>query len=362
MQKKIWGSVVFALGLMSCASPQPRPVAVAPVFVSPMMIGDGEGDGHALKIAQASRRIQKNFRALKMEANRIQNKKWRELALVILETPVFSVGEGRKNSAPEIIHQLIDHQLISPSARADAFFPMHAPQPFLSAPGSFWSLHHAYPGGLVDHTLTNLKLALSIEKSWRADYPLQKLDDDLIRLAVIWHDSAKAWVDHWQSDGSANKSEGDPIANTGAHHIWGIAEAIYRGLPPQFSVILASAHSPPSGSDKIKVIHYLQAAAIIAGKPYADAGLTTDGTDLADPAPLESFLHHLSDHDYVATEVSLAFVRLQIEANRKAKNQKIDFWREDQILAEYGDLALYQQYLSGGKVALEKILNQMVDN
>jgi hypothetical protein len=178
----------------------------------------------------------------------------------------------------------------------------------------------------------------------------------MLRLAPIWHDSAKAMTVAWQDDGSASRSEGSPIAGTGAHHIWGVAEAVYRGMDPRFVVILASAHNPAHGPEKAELLKYLRAASIIAGKPYAAAGLNEDGTDLANPCPLEGYLDHLSDHDYVAGEVSMAVMRNLLDKNlRNFDGSAPDFWAEDALLAGRGDLNLYQAYLAGGEAAIRAL-------
>jgi hypothetical protein len=308
-------------------------------------------EAKAEQIARASPRVIKNYRELVHQAHLIQNSAYREAALEILKRPRFSVVEGRKAHESEIIAHLIAAGLYQSTVNPPALFPTHRPMDFIAAPASFWSQHHTYPGGLVYHTLTNLRIGLGIEKAWSKDYGLRSLDLDLIRLAVIWHDSAKTMTITWNENGTASPSEGDPIANTGAHHIWGIAEALYRGMSPRFVVTLASAHNSALAPDKTQLLGYLRAGAIIAGKPFSAAGLTGDGSDLSSPAPLESFLHHLSDHDFIAAQITLPFIRAKLDTIT-AQNGKPDYWAEDRIFSDHGDIELYQSYLRDGEIAL----------
>jgi hypothetical protein len=307
----------------------------------------------AKNIAESSQRVRANYQALIREANLIKNPSYRQAALEILDRPRFSVIEGRKAHDSEITAQLIQEGLYAPTVNPPALFPIHDPMDFIAAPASFWSQHHTYPGGLVDHTLTNLRIGLGIERSWSKDYGFGTLDLDLIRLAVIWHDSAKTMTIAWNDDGTASPSEGDPIANTGAHHIWGVAEALYRNMSPRFVVTLASAHNSALPPDKLQLLGYLRAGAIIAGKPYSAAGLANDGTDLVEPAPLESFLHHLSDHDFVAAQVSLPFIRAKLDKLTSKKGIP-DYWAEDRIFSDHGDIQLYQLFLVEGESALTR--------
>jgi hypothetical protein len=347
---------LFATGLLAFTAMQSCSTPVSQLQRKVANVGavdDGAAEAKAQKIAENSLRVTANYEALIHEANLIRNSSYRIAALEILARPRFSVIDGRKAQESEITAQLVSAGLYQPTSTPPTLFPIHRPMPFIAAPASFWSQHHTYPGGLVFHTLTNLRIGLGIEKSWSKDYGFGDLDLDLIRLAVIWHDSAKTMTIAWNEDGTASPSEGDPIANTGAHHIWGVAEAIYRGMTPRFVVVLASAHNSALPPDKIQLLGYLQAGAIIAGKPFSAAGLTDDGTDLASPAPLESFLHHLSDHDFVAAQVTLPFIRAKLDLLTQ-QNGSPDYWAEDRIFAEHGDIELYESFLREGNTALEQ--------
>jgi hypothetical protein len=198
--------------------------------------------------------------------------------------------------------------------------------PFLAATAGG---HHTYPGGLVDHTLFNLRSGLALAADYAHTYGIQ-LDEDLVRAAAIRHDAAKTWTIRWNDDGTLAR-EGQ-IAGTGAHHILGVAEMLARGWPARAVVSLASAHSPPHPGDELAaLLRYLRAAAIIAGKTYAEAGLSEDGKSLAEPAPIEAFVNHLSDHDYVLTETTA----------QAAAGEPADRWARAAELAREPDVVRY---------------------
>jgi hypothetical protein len=81
------------------------------------------------------------------------------------------------------------------------------------------------------------------------------------------------------------------------------------------------------------LIGYLKAAAIVAGKPFEQAGLNHAGDALLSPAPIESFVHHLSDHDWVVTQVS------------QEKQGPPFGWDQDKNLSRTGDLKLYEELI-----------------
>ena len=107
-------------------------------------------------------------------------------------------------------------------------------------------------------------------------------------------------------------------SRTGGHHMMSIAEAMKRGLPPEFVITQASAHSAPTSGNEYKVVNWLRTAAILAQiDPVASGYLTVDGQNrfrlpalrqLANGVNLnangqtnllsEYALHNLSDADF----------------------------------------------------------------
>ena len=305
----------------------------------------------AEQIALSSPLARMHWNELHVEARRIRDPLLRETSLEILEKPKFQLAEKRRGDSQKIRAKLLELGLLDPKTEPKELIPNHEPMPFVAAPASFWTQHHTYPGGLVFHTLTNLRTGTFIAQNWFWIYHV-RLNSDLIRAATIWHDSAKTWTLEWQPDGTVSRSEGQ-IAGTGAHHVLAVAEAVLRGMPAEFVVTLASAHNPAHpGAGLEELISYLKAASILAGKGYSSAGLSEDGTRLAAPAPLESYVNHLSDHDWVVTEVSLARTREALQALSPAPTA----WEMDELFATYGDLKVYQEFLFKGSEGLKVLL------
>jgi hypothetical protein len=125
------------------------------------------------------------------------------------------------------------------------------------------------------------------------------LDRDVVLAAQLLHDLHKPWVFQWQTDASSLPEY--TIAGTGGHHILGIAESLFRGLPPDVVVAQASAHDHPgTPEDEAKVVGYLRAGAIIAGiNPIRAGVLAHDGATVSLPRKIEGFVTHLGDHDWI---------------------------------------------------------------
>ncbi|MFC5519667.1 hypothetical protein [Polaromonas jejuensis] len=255
---------------------------------------------------------------------------------------------------------------VFPPVGADGSACPRMPQGFFSAPGGATGGHHSEPGGLPVHEAFNDLSAIALARNYRLVYgtlganglpvvtrnyraPLKSrheafaIDGDIVIGAPIWHDWAKTIVFQWNADGTEftelnfggngqtdnNGATGN--SKTGAHHILGIAEAMKRGLPPDFVTTVASAHSVPTYGSEYKVVNWLRAAAIIAQiDPYAKGYLRRDdkgaprlsavrklGDIDLNAAPgtqpntlVEYVLHNLSDADYVFTGPAAATVAL----------------------------------------------------
>ena len=285
-----------------------------------------------------------------------------------------------------------DAARINGNAMAGVFPPVlnegdacpHMPQAFFSAPGGATAGHHSEPGGLPVHEAFNDISALGLaqgyhmvygttgpnglpivaRRPWFSDAARAKrsrankktaapfnIDNDIVLVAPMWHDWAKTIVFQWNSDGSEfselnfggngiTDDYGKPgDSRTGAHHILGLAEAMKRGLPADFVVTVASAHSVPTLSNEYKLVNWLRAAAIIARiDPAAKGYLQLDAKgllrlpavrhlgdiDLTTPPStqpnmlIEYVLHNLSDADFAftgaaASDVDMVLVKLAPE-------------------------------------------------
>jgi HD domain len=221
----------------------------------------------------------------------------------------------------QVLSTLQEAQLVPADTTLAGIYPpvadaQQAPQSFLAAPGSYYRSptaaagHHAYPGGLAIHTAFNLRAALALTEQYQKHYsrPQQpyRLNRDTIIAAVVLHDIMKTLVFQWQNDGSQLPEQ--RIADTGAHHILGLAELLARRFPVEIVVATAAAHNPPRpGELRQKVVRYLRAAAIIARVDPVAYGLlqpTGNDWDITLPAQAEHFIVHLSDADYFYSELA----------------------------------------------------------
>jgi len=90
------------------------------------------------------------------------------------------------------------------------------------APGGTPGSHHAYPGGLAQHTAFNTRAALDLEQNYIARYGLKPWRDYNpvhVVAAPILHDIMKLWVFQWTADGS-QIPQGKIGAPTTRSHSW----------------------------------------------------------------------------------------------------------------------------------------------
>lgn len=233
------------------------------------------------------------------------------------------------------------------------------PQSFFSAPGSVFGGHHSFPGGLAVHESFNDVSDSNLGAGYRKVYghtnaeglpeisllpsfggdPSFFIDEDILVGAPLWHDWAKPIVFQWNADGTefaelnfggngvTDNAGAAGNSKTGAHHILGIAEAMKRGLSPEFIITQASAHSNPTSGNEYKVVNWLIAAAIIAdvdpvqrgyirhdasGAPRLPVVRALGSIDLnaaAGSPPnllIEYTTHNLSDADFTFTGPAVA--------------------------------------------------------
>lgn len=236
------------------------------------------------------------------------------------------------------------------------------PQPFWAAPGSGEGSHHAYPGGLAMHESLNAAVALGFAASYDAHYfgGRPTVSRDTAIAAALYHDVMKTVVFAWNYDGTLLDEL--TIAGTGAHHVLSGAEAIAGGRDPRFVTTLLSAHGAPSLGDEAKVTAWCRAAAIVAGVDPVDYGLLrragSDYVLAAEPAPLEAFVNHLSDHDYVLSVHAAHVVspRLQERWSRVPSLAELApsfAWYRAAVLSRTTAIALYDTLARSGPDALD---------
>jgi hypothetical protein len=324
----------------------------------------GAGNARAVEIAAASPRVQEAHQFLLRQARSIKHRTLREATLDLLQNRNFCVTSRAGVDAAKKA-QLLDAMKAAgfvnpaddgtfPGGLVTGVFPPvldaasacpHLPMSFDAAPGSSFTSHHGYPGGLPIHEANNLRAGLGLADGYRSNYRAVStdeghgeghededpnwmkspffIDQDVIIAAPIWHDWAKTVVFQWFADGSEFKElniGGTPAngAATGGHHIIGISESLKRGLPPAFVIAQASAHSNPTLGNEFKVVAWIRAAGILAQvDPVAGGYLVRDAQGgyhlpplrkLADGFDLvasgrtnllvEYTIHNLSDGDF----------------------------------------------------------------
>ncbi|MBP2650183.1 MAG: hypothetical protein H6Q74_1008 [Firmicutes bacterium] len=258
-----------------------------------------------LAMAQNSELVRNAYSYIRKTVNEIRDIDLRNAVNGIINNPAptFMKRYLDDQSKQVIWQRLVNANLLDHNVSFSSLFPPCAnpsvrPQEFISAPGSGFSSHHSYPGGLSTHVATNLKITLSIYQTY-SDIFAYNLDKNVIIAAQALHDLHKPWVLQWQDDASPLPELS--IAGTGAHHIFGLAEVMYRDFPAEVIIAQACAHNHPgSPKEEADVVAWLKTASMIAGKdPVQNGYLASSGITLPIPHRQEGYIVHLGDHDWV---------------------------------------------------------------
>lgn len=256
----------------------------------------------AVTLAANSELVQLSYQKIKDAVKTIQDPSLARMTMDIVNNPVptFMNNYQLPGSKRTVYNKLVAAGLLDSSKTSlENFMPPYngsLPQPFYSAPGSGYASHHAYPGGLATYTAANLQISEGIYNTYTGLFN-SDISHDIVIAAQALHDLAKPLVFQWNKDQSSLTEY--QIAGTGAHHIFSIAEVIYRGFPVEEIVAQSCAHTIPSGKDEQVVVGYLKAAAIIAGKDAEKLGLVTSKGTIPTPHKQEDYITSLGDHDFV---------------------------------------------------------------
>lgn len=256
----------------------------------------------AVTLAANSELVQLSYQKIKDAVKTIQDPSLARMTMDVVNNPVptFMNNYQLPGSKRTVYNKLVAAGLLDSSKTSlENFMPPYngsLPQPFYSAPGSGYASHHAYPGGLATHTAANLQISEGIYNTYTGLFN-SDISHDIVIAAQALHDLAKPLVFQWNKDQSSLTEY--QIAGTGAHHIFSIAEVIYRGFPVEEIVAQSCAHTIPSGKDEQVVVGYLKAAAIIAGKDAEKLGLVTSKGTIPTPHKQEGYITSLGDHDFV---------------------------------------------------------------
>ena len=354
-------------------------VALSAVPLAPSLAGDGPGrltlrDCVAmgpLAMAKSSATASACFQFLEEQAATLNDPALRRVVGSLLADPVPTLLRRFASDADreQVRRTLIEQRLLAADVTLQQLFPPArngaAAQPFLSAPGSGYASHHAYPGGLPVHVAFNTRSALALSDAYRANAGIA-LDRDMVVAAQLLHDLHKPWVFQWTEDGALLPEY--TIAGTGAHHILGIAESLVRGVPAHVVVAQASTHDHPgSPADEAKTVAYLKAGAIIAGRDAVEAGLLApDGASVPLPRRIENFVAHLGDHDWIlAGPVNGWDMAVLKEIARRDYAPAVDDVRTFNALRNYvfsqlTMIGAHQLYCTGGVAAVRERVNALV--
>jgi hypothetical protein len=367
-----------------CVSQPPIPQETSMPTVRTLTAGNQQ----AMELARTSRIVMQAKDAALALASSLANELIRQKTLDVLQAPAptYQLRSPTPSDKQALRQDLLAAGLIPDATTIDGIFPPvpdphEPPQPFWSAPGSGYDGHHAFPGGLAIHEWVNATLARGYGEIYEAAYGLtsatQALDPSITLAAPLWHDIQKVVVFQWNEDGRPLAEQ--VIAGTGAHHPLSGAEAIVRGMSPDFVIALLSAHDPPvaakpsTPSTTVKpLINYLRAAAMIARVDPIDSGLLVrtgdNGWALAQGPPrMEGYINHLADHDYVLSGDSATVLDATLRqlAPRYGIDPDRDMtrfnWFRNATFSHVPDMRLYGALATGGLDAVKAMIDAEAD-
>jgi hypothetical protein len=347
--------------------------AVVPRVALPAAAGPlSRGNAAAASLARGSNLAVATYARVEALVASLADRELRTNVLELVRSPhpVFADRHPTPASRVAVRDALARGGFVPADAPVRGIFPLGTEpesstrvQPFWSAPGSGEGSHHDYPGGLAVHESFNATVAEGIASAYDRHYfgGRPTIARDTVIAAALYHDVMKTVVFGWNDDGTVFDEL--QIAGTGGHHVLSAAEAIVRGHDPRFVTTLLSAHAAPSLGDEAKVVAWCRAAAIVANvDPVAYGLVKRDGSAYAlaaDPVPLEAFVHHLSDHDYVISVHAMHVVgaRLQQRWSRLrglAELAPTFAWYRAMILTRTTALALYDTLARNGADAFDR--------
>jgi len=328
-----------------------------------------------LEMAKKSNLVQSAYSYITGICGEIKNPVLRDRVLQVIHNPAPTFMEGyTTHDARKMLWQkLVAAGHLSETIGVTDFLPpsdniQKTSQPFYAAPGSGYMSHHAYPGGLATHTAFNIRTSLNVSQGYFETFDY-KLDRDLVIASQALHDLHKPWVFQWQEDGTCLKET--TLAGQGAHHVLGIAESIYRGLPPEVVVAQACAHNHPgSDKDEADVVSWIKAACIIADKdPIREGLLSKDGSTLPIPRRQENFITHLGDHDWVlsgpAVKWTLPALKNIVKQEYKMTDQELSGkkfnYLRNYVFSQFSAMRSYQVLATQGEAGLRAKIKEIIE-
>ncbi len=323
------------------------------------------------QMAEKSGAVMQSWKYIQVQSGNIVNPSIRKVVAEIIHNPAPMLLNAIKGRKKEVYAELDKRGWVE-GVTYDKFLPdngspVKACQPFYSSPGSGYTSHHSYPGGLATHTALNVKMSLALYDNYKDIYGFE-LDRDIIIAAQVLHDLHKPWVFQWQKDGASRNEQ--KLAGTGEHHVLGVAESIVRGLPAEVCVAQACAHNHPGfSSDEAGPVRWLKAAAVIAGvDPVKYGFLAEDGETLPLQRSMEAFVTHLGDHDWVLSVPAAKWlipameeIALEDYGLKKAELKTKKFYSLRNVaFSQATIMGLYHQMQKNGKEALRKEVHSII--
>lgn len=345
-------------------------ISSAAAFSVPAAIGMEECQSLDYKaMAERSPMVQAAWKYLQEEAGKLSDSGLRELVIGIYADSTPRLANIDAGARKQVWEQLKGAEYTVQGQ--DAFLPpvpqdMKARYPAIAAPGSGYGSHHAYPGGLITHVATNVKITASIVDTYREVYGYD-VNRDIAMASQLLHDLHKPYVFQWQADSSSRTEQ--PLAGTGEHHVLSLAELLVRKAPAELVVAQACAHTHPgSDADEAQVVNWLKAAAIIAGTDPVRYGLLdASGKTVPLPRRQEGFICHLGDHDFVlsvpAVKWTLPVMREIAKADYKISDNNLEGKPfnslRNMVYSQVSAMRLEQAY-TGGAEQLRALMHSVV--
>lgn len=321
------------------------------------------------EMAARSPMVQAAWKYLQEETGRIGNRALRELVAEIYADSTPRLANLDAGDRGQVWQALA---AAGYTKRGESEFLPPVPQdmaaryPAVSAPGSGYGSHHSYPGGLITHLATNVKITAAIVNTYSEVYGYG-VNRDIAMASQLLHDLHKPYVFQWQADASSRTEQ--PLAGTGEHHVLSLAELLVRKAPAELVVAQACAHTHPgTESDEAQVVGWLKAAAIIAGTdPVRHGLLDPSGLTLPLPRRQEGFICHLGDHDFVlsvpAVQWTLPVMRDIAKADYKlsdadAQGKPFNSLR-NLVYSQVSAMRLEQAY-TGGREQVRALMHSVV--
>ena len=322
-------------------------------------------------MAEDSSVVQNSYNYILEKIKEIQTKTLHDQieSMFLQSLPSFAGLYKTRGEKAGLRTKLLKAGFIQSDVSIDDLMPeVDALPPVWVSSGSGYRGHHAWPGGLVVHIEENMRLSLYLEKMHRDMFGIG-YDREMIIFAQAAHDLAKSWMSYWQPDGSCKIQFA--MANTGVHHIYGLAESIRHDVPPEYIYAQAATHvRSTSKTNNMTIVDFLKAAFIIAQKEPVEYGLLDKNGKLAfDYKRMEYWFTYMGDHMVVFT---VPQTRRAVKALKTLARNELGFSEEEldgkkfnqlrnYVLSQLGSAAIFEMFAKSGMAGLKSKILEMID-